>query len=174
MLWCGRVQQCQQLSVEYDICVVTIFIALFSRFRIFQNIDYWHFSPFYSPPFSCSPPLTPKHPDSFIHIVPVLCNLVQASLITWKQSLMRKKYVLCLHMKGRKETSDEYSNHCYEGARCIYVFQCLSHLFWKVHITTKAGMTLSGIIQAFHRLFLCSIIRDSQSNPVDLIFKWGN
>ena len=96
MLRCGRVQQCQQLSVEYDFCVVAIFIALFSRFRIFQNIDYWHFSPFYSPPFSCSPPLTPKHPDSFIHIVQVLSSLVEASLRTWKQSLMRRKDVLCL------------------------------------------------------------------------------
>ena len=71
-------------------------------------------------------------------------------------------------MKGRKETSDEYSNHCYEGARCIFVLQPVSHLFrkvhisaelivclfWKVHImSTKAGMTSSGIIQVFHRLF---------------------
>ena len=77
----------------------------------------------------------------------------RSSLSNNLKTIFNEKEICLVSMKGRKETSDEYSNHYYEGARCIFVLQRLSHLFWKVQISTKAGMISSGIIEAFHRLF---------------------
>ena len=122
-------------------------------FFVLWNISKYRLLIFFSflfPVFFGSPPLTHKHPNSFIHIVPVLCSLVQASLITWKQSLMSRKYVLCL-WRAEKRHLMNTAIIAMRG-RCIFVLQRLLHLFWKVDISTKAGMTSSGIIRAFHRL----------------------